>query len=68
MPRGQIVGMIGSKGAGKSTLLRTIAGTLPPKSGRITVRGELDSLIRLGAGFDSAIVRARSRGCGRIRA
>ncbi len=55
VPRGQIVGIIGSNGAGKSTLLRTISGTLPPGSGKVTVHGELDSLIKLGAGFDSEL-------------
>lgn len=53
VPRGQVFGIIGSNGAGKSTLLRTLSGTLPPSSGRITVNGKVDSLIQLGAGFDS---------------
>lgn len=51
--KGKILGVIGSNGAGKSTLLRTIAGTLKPVAGRITANGSLDSLIQLGAGFDS---------------
>ena len=31
----EIVALIGSNGAGKSTLLKTIAGSLPKKSGEI---------------------------------
>ncbi|MCB0324234.1 MAG: ABC transporter ATP-binding protein [Bdellovibrionales bacterium] len=53
--RGQVLGIIGSNGAGKSTLLRTIAGVLPPTEGTVTVNGSLDSLIQLGAGFDSEL-------------
>ncbi|MDC0358819.1 ABC transporter ATP-binding protein, partial [Oligoflexia bacterium] len=50
---GKILGVIGSNGAGKSTLLRTMAGTLKPVHGEIITRGSVDSLIQLGAGFDS---------------
>ena len=35
--------LIGSNGAGKSTLLKTIAGSLPMKSGEIIYQGELFS-------------------------
>ena len=34
---GEVVGILGRNGSGKSTLLRTIAGLLPPRSGRITL-------------------------------
>jgi branched-chain amino acid transport system ATP-binding protein len=50
---GEIVVLIGHNGAGKSTLLKAIAGTLPPRRGRIvfdgvevTRRGVLDHLDR----------------------
>jgi branched-chain amino acid transport system ATP-binding protein len=33
--RGEVVGLIGANGAGKSSLLRSIAGLVPPTSGRI---------------------------------
>ena len=39
----EIVALIGSNGAGKSTLLKTIAGSLPMKSGEIIYQGELFS-------------------------
>jgi branched-chain amino acid transport system ATP-binding protein len=36
---GEIVALIGHNGAGKSTLLKAIAGTLPPRRGRIVFDG-----------------------------
>lgn len=50
--RGEVLGIIGSNGAGKSTLLRVLAGILPPIVGSIDIRGRVDNLIQLGAGFD----------------
>lgn len=50
--KGEVFGVVGSNGAGKSTLLRLVAGVLPPTSGQLLVRGTVDSLISLGAGFD----------------
>jgi len=55
VPVGGVFGIVGSNGAGKSTLLRVISGVLPPSEGSVTVRGSLDSLIQLGAGFDSEL-------------
>jgi len=37
---GEVVGLLGRNGAGKTTTLRSIAGVLPPSSGRITFEGE----------------------------
>jgi len=37
---GELVAVIGPNGAGKSTLLKTLAGLVPPRAGRITLRGE----------------------------
>jgi iron complex transport system ATP-binding protein len=44
---GALVALVGANAAGKSTLLRTIAGLLPPRAGRICLRGE--NLERLAA-------------------
>ena len=52
--RGRVLAVVGRNGAGKSTLLRVIAGTLPPESGRVTVRGRL-SLLSLGLGMNEAL-------------
>jgi len=38
------IGIVGSNGAGKSTLLHTIAGLLPPDSGRV----EIGSTVKIG--------------------
>ena len=48
---GTVLGIIGRNGAGKTTLLRAIAGIIPPAEGRITVRGEVSTLLSLGVGF-----------------
>lgn len=53
--KGTIVGFIGSNGAGKSTLLKVLNGVLKPTSGTIKVQGKVDSLIKLGAGFDKEL-------------
>jgi branched-chain amino acid transport system ATP-binding protein len=37
--KGEIVTLIGSNGAGKTTTLRTIAGTVRPRAGRVTLDG-----------------------------
>ena len=50
---GTVLGIVGANGAGKSTLVRTIAGILPPTSGRIEIRGRVSTLLALGVGFNS---------------
>lgn len=52
VPTGSVFGVIGRNGAGKSTLFRTIAGILPPTSGRVTVYGRVTPLLSLGVGFN----------------
>ena len=39
--QGEVVALLGANGAGKTTTLLTIAGLLPPISGRLTVLGEV---------------------------
>jgi teichoic acid transport system ATP-binding protein len=52
VPHGQVLGVVGVNGAGKSTLVRTIAGILPPTSGRVEVHGRVSTLLALGVGFN----------------
>jgi len=51
VPRGSVMGIIGSNGSGKSTLLRVLARIYAPDEGEIRIRGKMSSLITLGAGF-----------------
>jgi len=52
VPQGSVLGVIGANGAGKSTLMRTVAGILPPNSGRVEVEGRVSTLLSLGVGFN----------------
>jgi homopolymeric O-antigen transport system ATP-binding protein len=49
---GEIFGIMGANGAGKTTLMMTLAGTLPPDNGTVTVFGKTMALFGLGQGFD----------------
>ena len=52
VPKGEVMGLVGTNGSGKSTMLKIIAGVLEPSEGSVTVRGNIAPLIELGAGFD----------------
>lgn len=49
---GERVGIIGLNGSGKTTLLRLIAGLLEPSNGELEIRGAVQPLIEIGAGFN----------------
>lgn len=50
--RGETLGLIGQNGAGKTTILRMLNGLIKPDEGMIEVRGRMQALIALGAGFN----------------
>ncbi len=52
MVPGERLGLVGGNGAGKTTLLRTLAGIYEPVCGRVTVRGELHTLLDTGLGMN----------------
>jgi ABC-type polysaccharide/polyol phosphate transport system ATPase subunit len=52
---GESLAVIGPNGAGKSTLLQALAGIIAPSEGSLDVRGQISSLLTLGAGFDQEL-------------
>jgi len=53
--KGEIFGIIGPNGAGKSTLLKLLSRISEPTEGEILIRGKLNSLLEVGAGFNSEL-------------
>jgi len=53
--RGEMLGLIGQNGAGKSTLLKMLNGLIKPDAGQITMTGNVQALIELGAGFNPVL-------------
>lgn len=49
---GERVALVGHNGAGKTTLLRCLAGIYEPVGGRLTIEGEIGTLIDPAAGMD----------------
>jgi len=55
LERGDSFALIGRNGSGKSTLLKMMYGVVKPDTGSITLRGRVQALINLGAGFNGAL-------------
>jgi lipopolysaccharide transport system ATP-binding protein len=55
LERGETLGLIGHNGAGKTTMLRMLNGLIKPDQGRIEIRGRMQALIALGAGFNPVL-------------
>jgi len=49
--QGDRIGIIGRNGAGKSTLLKVLSRITEPTTGRITINGQVASLLEVGTGF-----------------
>lgn len=51
VPRGQVLGLIGSNGSGKTTLLKILSRITSPTEGQAEIRGRVGSLLEVGTGF-----------------
>ena len=48
---GEVLGIIGPNGSGKSTLLKLISKITVPTTGRIRIKGRVNTLLEVGTGF-----------------
>ena len=55
IPSASVFGIIGQNGSGKSTLLRVLSRILAPDEGEVELRGQVSSLLSLGAGFHAEL-------------
>ncbi|MGH2785061.1 MAG: ABC transporter ATP-binding protein [Actinomycetota bacterium] len=53
--KGRVFGIIGPNGSGKSTMLRVLSRILTPDEGEVELRGQVSSLLSLGAGFHAEL-------------
>ncbi|BAM02584.1 putative polysaccharide ABC transporter ATP-binding protein [Phycisphaera mikurensis NBRC 102666] len=58
--RGEAVALIGRNGCGKTTTLKAIAGLVRPDAGEVEVRGRVQALVALGAGFNDELSGAEN--------
>lgn len=49
---GDRLGLVGSNGSGKSSILKLISEIYPPRSGKISVKGSITSIIEMGLGVE----------------
>ena len=54
IPRGSIVGIMGTSGSGKTTLMRLIGGQLRPARGEVRVMGKVVHTLDRGGLFEAA--------------
>ncbi len=55
MQPGDSLALVGRNGSGKTTLLKMMNGLTKPDAGRIVMRGRIQALINLGAGFNGSL-------------
>ena len=53
--KGEVFGVIGQNGSGKSTLMKVLANLLKPENGSVKVRGNVQAMINLKAGFNNLL-------------
>lgn len=49
---GEVLGIIGANGSGKTTLLKILSGIIKPTAGKVSIRGNVLSIIDIGSEFN----------------